>query len=783
MTRKLFLVIFALMVFFLPSSAVLKEKTLDNTLSILRTELTNYRSNLERQSGIEQEQQQEVISNIMNVLQRASQNSLMLYSQRDGYVFDLTYACHEATEQYKDFQQNSAPFRTYIGKYNNEIARFDSLIVNLSEMSTASMSDKAKTDRNVCLTLAINIRHTLSDNETQTKQYIEYYNITEKQLKSLNDYANKRYNEIQNSIFANASSNYLTILKNLNLEWHETENTISEKYLTKTKVQSQWNAGIIIFFFMAVLLYSLIALAINLLVLKYLVPKKYRTENFLAKRFCIFMTTTVITLAMMMGFIRVAFSDQNFLVMASGLLVEFTWLMSVVLISLLLRLNAKQIKSAFRIYLPVMVVCFIIIAFRIVLIPNDLVNLLLPPILLVCAVWQWLVMRHVKKNVPKSDITYSFISLAVLVISVVCSWFGYTLLAVQIIIWWTMQLTCILTITCIADYMRNYNNKHHVLDKPINKSWPFRFVYRVVLPSLGVLSFILALYWAADVFNLSDAVKHVFTYHYIDTKNFSASIFTVAQVAILFFLFRFINNFTKGMLRLHFLKSDATTAESRDVMARNVVQVIVWGAWLLIALAMFHVSNTWLVVVSGGLSTGIGFASKDILENIYYGISLMAGRVKIGDYIICDGTRGRVSSISYTSTLVEAIDGSVIAFQNSQLFTKNYKNMTKNHGYELDILEVGVAYGTDIAKVKKLLIDNISKLPFLDKKRKVNVVLKSFGDSSIVLKILVWVPVLTQYGNDGEVLECVYNTLNDNHVEIPFPQQDVHIIHAGQAEG
>ena len=121
-------------------------------------------------------------------------------------------------------------------------------------------------------------------------------------------------------------------------------------------------------------------------------------------------------------------------------------------------------------------------------------------------------------------------------------------------------------------------------------------------------------------------------------------------------------------------------------MAKNVVQVAVWGTWLIISLAMFHIDNTWLVVVSGGFSTGVGFAMKDILENIYYGISLMAGRVKIGDYIVCEGTRGRVSSINYTSTIVEATDGSIIAFQNSQLFTKSYKNMTKNHGYELDIL-------------------------------------------------------------------------------------------------
>ena len=89
-------------------------------------------------------------------------------------------------------------------------------------------------------------------------------------------------------------------------------------------------------------------------------------------------------------------------------------------------------------------------------------------------------------------------------------------------------------------------------------------------------------------------------------------------------------------------------------MFKNVMQVIIWGIWLLIALNVFQVGKSWLLAIFAGLSTGLGFASKDILENIYYGISLMMGRVKVGDYIICDGTRGKVSSISYTSTMLEA---------------------------------------------------------------------------------------------------------------------------------
>jgi small-conductance mechanosensitive channel len=216
-------------------------------------------------------------------------------------------------------------------------------------------------------------------------------------------------------------------------------------------------------------------------------------------------------------------------------------------------------------------------------------------------------------------------------------------------------------------------------------------------------------------------------------------------------------------------------AAQRFMMVKNVMQIFIWGLWFLIAMAMCHVSNTWLVVVSGGLSTGIGFASKDILENIYYGISLMAGRIKIGDLIVCDGVRGTVSSISYTSTMINTTDGSVIAFQNSQLFTKNYKNMTRNHGYELHILDVGVAYGTNIQHAKEVIKNAVMPLENINKKKGVSVVLKELGDSALVLKVIVWVNVFTQYSDDGIILEAIYNALNENNIEIPFPQTDIHI--------
>ncbi len=781
MKKKLSLILILLATFILQTHAVLKEANLDTTLFMLRTELSTYHLDLERQNQRIKARQQETIKELIAIMTQADQNSIMLYSQRNGYIFDLTYACHEATEQFKKFKSKSAPFRSIIQKNDQEVARFDSLINYLYGMNTMFMSQGAQINRNVDLTLAVNIRRQLVERQQQLTDYIKAYDRTETKLKALNDYANHRYSDIQNSIFSNGGDNYIKILSQISRNYKNAKSSISEKYRPAPGMMSQWDVRIIFILFSLILFYGIISVILNLFVIRFVITYLVKKglfegikESFLAKRTCIIMAMTVVTFAIILGIVRIV-AHQNFIIMASQLLVEFAWLIGVILLSLLLRVGNKQIKSAFRIYSPLMLVGFIVIFFRIILIPNDLVNLVFPPVLALCTLWQWNVIRRQHNNVPRTDKVYAYISFAVFVTSTISSWIGFTLLSVQIIIWWTMQLTCILTLTCIEGWLTVYAKKNKLAQKAITDKWIYRFIYKVLLPIGGVLSFIISIYWAADVFNMSDTTWMIFNKEYIKTSNFTASLFSVTQVACLYFIFKYINITSTDLMRHHFEKQDPSSAASKIVMFKNVQQVLVWGIWLMIALTVFHVGKSWLLAIFAGLSTGLGFASKDILENIYYGISLMMGRVKVGDYIICDGTRGKVSSISYTSTMLEATDGSVIAFQNSQLFAKNYKNMTKNHGYELDILEVGIAYGSNVKEVKSLLIEELMKLDCIYHKKGVKIVLKSFDDNCITLKVLVWVNVLTQYADDGRIMECIYDTLNEHNIEIPFPQREITI--------
>lgn len=769
------------MAFVLPSNAVLKEANLDTTLYMLRTELTNYHIDLERQNQAAKAQQLAVIQELISIVKQADQNSIMLYSQRNGYIFDMTYACHEATEQFKKFKSKAVPFRQMIKKNNVEVARFDSLINYLYGMNTMFLSEEAQVNRNVDLTLAVNIRRQLVEKQKQLQAYVQAYDRTDRKLQALNDYANRRYEDIQNSIFNNGGDNYLRILRNISMNYKEAKTSVTEKYKPVPGMMSQWDVRIIFILFGIIIFWGLISIFLNLFTIRIVITQlmkhgmfENRKESFMAKRPCLIMAMTVVTFAVILGIVRMAVT-QNFVIMASQLLVEYSWLVGVILVSILLRVDNDKIKNTFRIYSPLMLVGFIVIVFRIILIPNDLVNLIFPPVLLLCALWQWNVIGRKHNQVLRTDKTYAFISLAVFAVSTIFAWTGFTLLAVQLIIWWTMQLTCVLTITCCEGWLSVYAKRKKLADKAITDKWLYRFIYKVLLPISGVLSFIISIYWAADVFNMSDTTWEIFNKDYIKTSNFTASLFSISEVACLYFLFNYINITSVDFMRHHFEKADPASAASKIVMFKNVMQVIIWGIWLMIALNVFQVGKSWLLAIFAGLSTGLGFASKDILENIYYGISLMMGRVKVGDYIICDGTRGKVSSISYTSTMLEATDGSVIAFQNSQLFSKNYKNMTKNHGYELDILEVGIAYGSNVKEVKQILIDALIKLDCIYQDKGVKVLLKSFDDSCITLRIVVWVNVLTQAIDDATIMECIYDTLNDHNIEIPFPQREITI--------
>ena len=157
--KRVYIILLMLITVLSDSHAVLKERDLDQTLEILRTELTEYHRDLTSMTTERKQQNDQIFSQLMETMRMSNQNALMLYSQKQNYVFDMTYACHQATALYHEFRRSQLPFLSFLTTTDTDIAKYDSLVNSLKTMPLNMLSDRAKVNRNVCLTLATNIRN------------------------------------------------------------------------------------------------------------------------------------------------------------------------------------------------------------------------------------------------------------------------------------------------------------------------------------------------------------------------------------------------------------------------------------------------------------------------------------------------------------------------------------------------------------------------------------------------------------------------------------------------
>lgn len=778
--RKRIFFLFALLFLILstPASGVLNEKNLGQTLAVLREELEMYQHDSRRNQMMGQVVRERVHRRLMDIMNESNQIALMLYSQKIDYIFDLTYACNKATDLYDDFNTMRLPFDKVLTKMEVEEARYNGLIDNLTHMPKEILNQQERTDRDVCLTLCVAMKRSLQNQSEELKEYREIYQKVSERLKKLNDYAIKRYNNIRQSIFVNGDETYFGVLSNMSTSIMKAQYSMHEKYsASKAKTSSQWRGPVVIGWFIFMIFYAMVAVALNLLFIRFVMPKRFKTLQFREKKPCIIMASTTVTFAIVLMILWLFVLKHNFFIMACKLLVQYAWLLAVILISLLVRLDGTQIRDGFRIYAPLILIGFIVITCRIIFIPNEMVNLCFPPLMLITTAFQLYEIVRRQRNLPRSDMFYSGISLVVMVASVVTSWMGYTLLSVQMLIWWIMQFTCIQTITCIYDILEQYRNKHIKKGKSdIRQTWVYDFVRKVFVPVIMASSIFFSFYMATEVFSLSEICKFLFFTNFIDIPGVAKiNLLKVLVVFSSFYVVRYIVYVFHSFFILYY-GGKKKTVIGEKALVMKVCTFLIWFVYIMISMLCLHISTSGILVAMGGLSTGIGFALKDTLENFFNGVSLMTGRLHVGDIIECDGVRGQVVDISYQSTMIEAVDGSIIAFQNNQLFSKNFKNLTRNHHYEVVLIPVDVAYGTDVAAARKIITEAVEKLDCYDKVRGFKVVLKELGESGVQLRIVIWVPVATKLYAISDIYETVYNSFNANGISMPFPQRDVHLI-------
>lgn len=757
---KTFAAILVLLLASVVAGAVINTENLPQTLFELRTELSREYNSRNARGRMMERMDSLQHHKLVDAIKKCNELSLMLYSQNQEYTFDMTYALEEVTREYQDFQRSRMPFDEMQEHLDTEIDKFTRLLASLEQLpvhdsSPAEPSDSldaivmqypfyldenALEDRDSCIFYVKGILEMYQDTKQRIINDNKYYEEAAERLKESYDYAQERYSLLQKKMFTRNRNNFFQTLASFGISWRAAVQDASRKY------------------------------------------SHYRFDF--------------------------RFSLQ--------LILNYIWLILALLLSIFARMRGGRLKRCIKVFMPTCLLGLTVIVLRIIFIPNSLLNIIFPPLILAFFLWQFFSFKAYSRSLMLTDRVTSIVGIAVTLTAIVMSWMGYVMLSVLVVIWWLFQLAVIESLTAFSALLERYSRSRlrkkinaYKSDNPfigdknvkgqyIRITWWYDLVQMVVIPVIAIVSVPACVLLALDVFDLTEIFRELAVTEFFDLKDtegnaiLNLSAYRIVVVLVLFFLFRYLAYLAKSFyrdikLRTFRMAKGKRYIHTNDInltLANNVISILVWGCYAILIVTLLNIPTGTISIIAAGLATGLGLAMRDILNNFIYGIQLMSGRLRVGDWVECDGVRGKVTSISYQSTQIQTIDSAEMSFLNTSLFNKNFKNLTKNNPYELVKIGVGVSYGTDVNRTRELLLEALEQLKtkdeferdIVDPARGISVVFDGFGDSSVDLMVVQFVLVSQKAAYSSAARELIYNTLNTNGIEIPFPQRDIHII-------
>lgn len=209
--------------------------------------------------------------------------------------------------------------------------------------------------------------------------------------------------------------------------------------------------------------------------------------------------------------------------------------------------------------------------------------------------------------------------------------------------------------------------------------------------------------------------------------------------------------------------------------AVSVLKFVMYAVLVMIVVDKLGFQTTSLLTLFGSAALAIGMSLQGSLSNFAGGILILIFKpFKVGDYIIVGDKEGTVKSIEILYTRLITIDNKVIMLPNGSLSNSSIVNVGAENTRRIDI-EIGIGYSSDIPKAKKLLEEVINKENGILKEKEVLVVVKSLDESCVTLETRAWVNTSDYWNVRFDLLEKYKNIFDENGIEIPFNQLDVHM--------
>lgn len=270
---------------------------------------------------------------------------------------------------------------------------------------------------------------------------------------------------------------------------------------------------------------------------------------------------------------------------------------------------------------------------------------------------------------------------------------------------------------------------------------------------------------------------------------FTVSGQSVTIVSFFYFIVVIIVSILISRLFTRFLKRNVYSQTdikqgAQYTLSRLIRYVIVTGG-ALVGLQMVGFDLSVLAVFGGLFGVGIGFGLQNIFSNFASGIILLLERpIEVGDIVEIDGLLGEVKEIRFRVAIVSTFDNESIIVPNSDLVSNRVTNWSYGGDTTVRLrIPIGVGYGTDVEKVKSILLDIAEQNDKVLEEPEPQVFFKEHGDSALNFELRTWIETpLDRIPVRDYVRTQIDKRFNRENIEIPFPQQDVHIINEDQQD-
>ena len=241
---------------------------------------------------------------------------------------------------------------------------------------------------------------------------------------------------------------------------------------------------------------------------------------------------------------------------------------------------------------------------------------------------------------------------------------------------------------------------------------------------------------------------------------------------IIFIIFIFVAKYTKKGFTKIYTKISSTKTVTKLIGNLIAISIVIFG--LIIALGILQLDKTVSSILTGAgiIGLAIGFAFQDIIVNIFSGIVIAFNEpIKEGDLIETNDVIGTVDHIKLRAVFIDNLKGQLVIIPCRDIIQKRLINYTK-HGFRRIDVPVGISYGEDLEKVKKVTVNAVRNVNNLVKDKGIDFYYEGFGDSSINFIVRFWIPIVDQvsyFTTKSDAIMKIKKAYNENDITIPFP--------------